>query len=212
MLVFLFLLVRPAVSIALIENDDVWWVNDFLLSLLLVLLAFGLVLARRVSVRAASLLLAITLVLPVLTLGWSQPFHQTDLTTVALSAAGVAANVLPAALIFVGLAAYDVLNFGVRYANVDGRVMPRGGRALMYFGVVLLVTAFTQFYLNARVVSTGQPDRTLNLLIDMPFFAGIYILGLPYLAWMAWRRRERLIADEVAQPRNTARQGARLVS
>jgi len=177
-------------------------VNDFLLSLPLVLLAFGLVLARRFSVRAASLLLASSLVLPLLTLGWSQPFRQTGLTTMALSAAGVAANVLPAALIFVRLAAYDVLNFGVRYANVDGHVMPRGGGVLMYFGVVLLVTAFTQFYLNARMVSTGQPDRTLNLLIDMPFFAGIYILGLPYLAWMVWRRRDKLIGGETPSARS----------
>ena len=103
---------------------------------------------------------------------------------------------LPAPVIFVALAVYEVLNFGVHYANVDGQVLPRGGRMLTYFGVVLLVTAFTQFFLSARMVSTGQPDGTLNLLIDMPFFAGTLFQGLPYLAWMARKRSEKLIGGE----------------
>jgi hypothetical protein len=202
LLVLLILLVHPVVSSALIFNDGGWWGIDLLVSLLLCLWAVGLALARRLSARSASLLLAISLILPVLTLGWSQPFRETDLTTVALSVAGVAANVLPAALLFVGLAAYDVLNFGARYANVDGRIMPRGGRVLMYFGAVLLVTAFTLFYLNARVVSTGQPDESLNLLIDMPFAIGILFLGVPYLAWMVWKRREKLVDIEPPSARS----------
>ena len=70
-----------------------------------------------------------------------------------------------------------------------------GGRVLMYFGAVLLVTAFVLF-LNARVVSSGQPDESLELFIDMPFMTGFLILGLPYLAWMAWRRREKLIGGD----------------
>jgi hypothetical protein len=197
-LVVAVLLIRPVISAALILNDGGWWGIDFLVSVLLLLWALGLRLSGRLSVPAASLLLAISLVLPVLILGSSQPFREADLTTEALSVAGVATNVLPAALIFVGLAAYDVLNFGARYANVDGRIMPRGGRVLMYFGVVLLVTAFTLFFLNARVISTGQPDQSLELFIDMPFFIGILFLGLPYLAWMAWRRREKLIGSESA--------------
>ena len=46
---------------------------------------------------------------------------------------------------------------------------------------------------NARVVATGQPDDSLDLFIDMPFVVGILFLGLPYLAWMLLRRRERLV-------------------
>ena len=141
------------------------------------------------------MLLALSAVLPILTLAWSQPFHQADLTTGEFQAAGIATNILPAALLFVGLAAYDVLNFGVEFANTDGRTMSRGGRVLMYFGTVLLVTGFTQFLFYARVVATGQPERTLNLLIDMPFVFGTLFLGLPYLAWMVWKRRERLTGE-----------------
>lgn len=144
----------------------------------------------------ASILPALSLVLPVLILGWSQPFRETDLTTVVLSGAGVAANVLPAALLFVGLAAYDVLNFGADFANTDGRIMPRGGRVLMYFGTVLLVSSFILFTLNARVVNTGQPDDSLELFIDMPFVVGILFLGLPYLVWIVLRRRGRLVSEE----------------
>lgn len=201
-LVVAVLLIRPVISFALILNDGGWWGIDLLVSLVLVLWAAGLRLSGRLSVRTLSLLLAISLVLPLLTLGWSQPFRETDLTTVVLSVAGVATNVLPAALLFVGLAAYDVLNFGVRYANVDGRIMPRGGRVLMYFGAVLLVTAYVLFFLNAREVGTGQTDESLNLLIDMPFMAGVLFLGLPYLAWMVWRRREWLIGSEIASARS----------
>jgi threonine/homoserine/homoserine lactone efflux protein len=47
-----------------------------------------------------------------------------------------------------------------------------------------------------------KPTISLNLLIDMPFFAGILILGLPYLAWMAWRRTDKLIGDETPSTRN----------
>ena len=195
-LVVAILLVHPVLSFVLILNDGEWWAIDLLVSLLLVLWALGLRLSGRLSIPAASLLLAINLVLPLLTLGWSQPFRETDMTAAMVSVAGVAANVVPAALLFVGLATYDVLNFGERYANVDGRVMPRGGRVLKYFGAVLLVTAFVLFFLNARVVSTGQPDETLELLIDMPFFSGLVFLGLPYLAWMVLKRRERLIGGE----------------
>jgi hypothetical protein len=202
-LVAMVLLVHPVVSFALILNDGAWWVMDLLVSLLVVLGALALRLSGRLSVLAASLLLAISLISPALTLGLSQPFRETDMTTAVVSVAGVATNVVPAALLFVGLAAYDVLNFGARYANVDGRIMPRGGRVLMYFGAVLLVTAFVLFFLNARVASTGQPDDTLELLIDMPFFGGLVFLGLPYLAWMVWKRREMLTGAEIPAARET---------
>jgi hypothetical protein len=191
------LLIRPIVSFALILNDGGWWGVDLLVSLALAVWALVLRVSRRLTVRMASILPALSLVLPVLILGWSQPFRETDLTTVVLSGAGVAANVLPAALLFVGLAAYDVLNFGADFANTDGRIMPRGGRVLMYFGTVLLVSSFILFILNARVVNTGQPDDSLELFIDMPFVVGILFLGLPYLVWIVLRRRGRLVSEEV---------------
>lgn len=121
-----------------------------MVSLLLASWALALRIRGRLSAPAASALLALSLVLPVLTLGWSQPFREADLTTAVFAVAGATTGVLPATLLFVGLAAYDVLNFGARYANADGRVMPRGGRMLIYFGVILLVTGFTLFFLNAR--------------------------------------------------------------
>ena len=187
------LLARPIISFALILNDGGWWGIDLLVSLLLASWALALRIRGRLSAPAASALLALSLVLPVLTLGWSQPFREADLTTAVFAVAGATTGVLPAALLFVGLAAYDVLNFGAR---ADGRVMPRGRRVLIYFGVVLLVTGFTLFFLNARVVDTGQPDESLELLIDMPFVIGILFLGLPYLAWLVWQHRERLVGSE----------------
>jgi hypothetical protein len=205
MVVLLVLLAHPLISFALILNDGGWWFIDFVVALLLPLVALGLAISGRLTVGTTSMLLALSLILPVLTLGWSQPFRKEDLTTVALLVAGVSANILPAALLFVGLAAWDVLNFGVRYVNTDGRIMPRSGRILLYFGAVLLVTGFTMFYLNARVVRTGQPPGDLELLIDMPFMLGILVLGLPYLAWMVWRRSGHLIGERLDTPEHQAR-------
>jgi hypothetical protein len=196
-LVILVLLIKPIISFALILNDGGWWGIDLVVSLLLAGWALVLRLSGRLTVHAASILLALSLVLPVLTLGWSQPFRKTDLTTVVLSGAGIVANVLPAALLFVGLATYDVLNFGADFANTNGRIMPRGGRVLMYFGTVLLVGSFILFFLNARVIATGQPDDSLDLLIDIPFVVGILFLGLPYLAWIVLRRRRRLVSEDL---------------
>jgi hypothetical protein len=204
LVVLLVLLAHPIISVALILNDGGWWIIDFFVALLLPLVALGLAVSARLTVGTASVLLALSLILPVLTLGWSQPFRKEDLTTVALSVAGVSANILPAALLFVGLAAWDVLNFGVRYVNTEGRIMPRSGRVLLYFGAVVLVTGFTMFYLNVRVVRTGQPLGDLELLIDMPFMLGILVLGLPYLAWMVWRRRGYLIGERVDTPEHGA--------
>jgi len=194
-LVILVLLIRPVMSFALILNDGGWWGVDFLVSLGLAGWVLVLRFSGRLTGLTASMLLALSVVLPILTLAWSQPFRQANLTTEVLQVAGIATNILPAALLFVGLAAYDVLNFGVKFANTDGQTMPRGGRVLMYFGTVLLVTGFTQFFFYARVVATGQPESTLNLLIDTPFVFGTLFLGLPYLAWIVWKRRERLTGE-----------------
>ena len=199
-LIFLVLLARPILSFALILNDGGWWGVDLLVSLVLLVAALVLAVSGRLTVGTASMLLTLSLILPVLTLGFSQPFRGEGLTTVILSVAGVSTNILPAALLFVGLAAYDVLNFGVRYVNTEGRIMPRSGRVLLYFGAVLLVTGFTMFYLNTRVVSTGQPPQDLTLLIDAPFVFGLLFLGLPYLAWMVWRRPDHLVGEHVDTP------------
>jgi hypothetical protein len=67
---------------------------------------------------------------------------------------------------------------------------------------MLLVTGFTMFFVNARVVSTGQPHESLQILIDVPFMLGIWFLGLPYLVWMLWKHRERLIGEQVDTPKH----------
>lgn len=172
-----------------------WGVSELLVSL--ALLAVALVLAGPVLVgwlggRTIITLLTLSLSTPIATLGMTTAMLPTlDPIGGVLTAIGVGVGVLPAALLFVGLAAYDVMNFGIRYANVDGRIMPRTGRVLMYFGTVLLVAAYVMFYLNTEVVRTGEPHEGLYIFIDVPFMAGVLLLGVPYLLWTLVRDPDR---------------------
>lgn len=45
------------------------------------------------------------------------------------------------------------LNFGARFANIEGRIMPRSGRILLYFGATFLVAGFTNYFLFERTYS-----------------------------------------------------------
>ncbi len=154
------------------------------------------VLIGSLGYRTVLTLFALSLSTPIATVGLTNAlFTELDPVGGALTVLGVGAGVLPAAFIFVGLAAYDVMNFGVRYANVDGRLMPRTGRVLMYFGSILLVAAYVMFYLNTETIRTGEPQESVNLFIDGPFIFGVIFLGLPYLLWTAAKRQERLIGE-----------------
>ncbi len=173
-----------------------WSVSELLVSLALLVTAFILtipVLAGWLGQRTIITLFTLSLSTPVATLGIASALVP-DIDPVGgfLTALGIGAGVLPAALLFVGLAAYDVMNFGIRCANVDGHVMPRTGRVLMYFGVVLLVAAYVMFYLNTEVVQTEEALDDLQLFIDIPFMSGVLFLGVPYLIWVLIRKPERL--------------------
>ena len=204
---FLVLLIHSIASLLLANYDGGWWIFDFCASLPLLVAALALGAFGRLTARASSILLALSLIAPILTFAGAQTFGEKSLTTWGLSVVGISANILPAALIFVGLAAYDVLNFGARYVNTDGHVMPRSGRVLLYFGAVLLVTAFTLFYLNAHGLGSNEPHRSLLLLINMPFTIGVWFLGLPYLAWLVWKRREHLIGEHIDIPASRGEHG-----
>lgn len=172
-----------------------WGTAELLVSLAILAVALVLtipVLTGRLGQRTIVTLLTLSLSTPVATLGMTTALLP-DLDPIGgiLTAIGVGAGILPAALLFVGLAAYDVMNFGIRYANVDGRFMPRTGRVLMYFGAVLLVAAYVMFYLNTEVVSTGETEGNLSVLIDIPFMMGVLLIGIPYLIWTLVRNPER---------------------
>lgn len=197
------LVIRTFVFFALIGEAEGflanWSVPEILVSLALLfttILVAVPVLIGSLGYRTVLTLFALSLSTPIATVGLTNAlFTELDPVGGALTVLGVGAGVLPAAFIFVGLAAYDVMNFGVRYANVDGRLMPRTGRVLMYFGSILLVAAYVMFYLNTETIRTGEPQESVNLFIDGPFIFGVIFLGLPYLLWTAAKRQERLIGE-----------------
>ena len=176
-----------------------WGVTELLVSLALLSATLILtipILLGRLGRRTLVTLFTLSLSTPIATLGIpSALLPDLDPIGGALTIIGIGVGVLPAALLFVGLATYDVMNFGIRFANVDGRVAPRTGRVLMYFGVVLLVTAYVMFYLNTEVVQTGETNESLNLFMDVPFMAGVIFLGIPYLIWVLIKRPNRFVGD-----------------
>lgn len=206
------LLARPslAVLITYLTGDGVW-MFDFLFSIPLILLTVALWATGRWTTRNAHTLLALGLASTAFTLALSLAFQGHDLTELAISATGL----FPPMLLFVGLTAYNVLGWGVRYANVDGEHIPRRGRVLLYFGGVILIITFVLFSLNQRVVATGRLDETEQVLINDLFALVALLLGFPYLLWVVWKRRDELIGSEagyaaIARPALLARVPARL--
>jgi hypothetical protein len=172
-------------------ESAVWFVLDLPGSLLVAAWALGLMLAGRWTARAAAVLLSASLAWSIVAAGIVVALGGKDFAEFAISAAGA----VPPAVLFAALMSYDVLNFGVRFTGVDGRIMPRGGRVLMYFGSSILVTSFALFFLNTREVATGRIDDLLETLVNIPFAFGVLALGPLYMIWVVWRRRERLLGE-----------------
>lgn len=200
-LVIALLLVRPVADITLAllipdTNNPIAWglLIDGVLAIPLLLAIPALWLAGRWDTRMAARLLGLGLATPIFSLGMAMALKGkdiTDLTSLVLE--GV--NIFPPTLMFVALNAYGALTFGSRFATEDGKIMPRTGRLFLYLGLVLLLTAFTLFFVNVQDVATGQPDSMMHDIINGAFGISAVVFGLPYLLWIAVRRPERLIGD-----------------
>jgi hypothetical protein len=159
-------------------------INLSLATLLVVGPTAGLVLVRRWTNRAAATLLALNLALLVYSLGlFLILVVGKDFVEVALAATGL----FPPILLFVFLTAYNVLNFGVVYANRESPSTPRTGRALLYLGAVILVCTYVLYMeIEGRQLSWQGPAAKA-------YWDGALYLGLPYLVWLAWKRPQRLV-------------------
>jgi hypothetical protein len=74
--------------------------------------------------------------------------------------------------------------------------MPRSGRIFLVFGAALLMVSFTLFTVNTRNATTGEIHSDLQTAVNNLFAFSALFLGIPYLGWIVWRRREALIGDE----------------
>ena len=202
-LTLLILVVQPAILAVIVNGlsykavyslwgvpiDVVVLVIGLLASMALIAGMLRLMLLHRWTVRPAATLLTLRLASLVLAFGLSLAYRGTGFAELGLSLIGV----LPPAFLFAGLMAYDVLNFGARFANTEGRDMPRPGRALMYLGSAILMVASMLFFLNVHEVPFGRPDEFVRQFVNLYLAEGVLFLGPPYLAWTAWKRRERLV-------------------
>ncbi|MFZ1754476.1 MAG: hypothetical protein WBO46_10650 [Caldilineaceae bacterium] len=110
---------------------------------------------------------------------------DTDINSIALHLAG-----LPPAAAFGLLLLYDIFTAGTRFANVDGRWLPRRARLLIYLGVIVLSAAFAFLALNVYDVERGAAHDLVVRNISFVTYAGLVLGGLWLLAVnsrRAWR-------------------------
>jgi hypothetical protein len=188
------LLVHPAVSALVFWlAQDGYWFLDLLFSFVLVLGALVVWLSRRWSGSSCAVLLCLSLASPVVILGISMAFVGQDFTQLLLQLTGI----FPPTLLFVSLTTYNLLGMGVTFSNVDGRILPRRARLLLYFGTLILVVACMLFLSNVRDAATNQVQEIQGLINNLYALSAFY-LGIPYLVWMLWKKREILTGPETA--------------
>ncbi len=188
------LLVHPAV-IALIFwiTRDGFWLLDVIFSVLLILGAGIVWIARRWSPHTGSVFLILSFATPVVVLGLSMAFAGNDFTQILLARTGI----FPPTLLFVGLTTYNLFGMGTSFTSVDGRILPKQARILLYFGMLLLVVACMLFRSNDHIVGTGLLSLDIQSWINNLFALSALFIGLPYVVWMVWKRRDLLIGPEI---------------
>jgi hypothetical protein len=192
-LVVFILLIHPSI-IALIFwlTKDGFWLLDVLFSVMLLLSALVVGIARRWSAPTAAVFLTLSLATPVVVLGISMAFAEKDFTELLLKMTGI----FPPTLLFVGLTTYNLFGMGVAFTGVDGRIIPKNARVLLYFGSLLLVVACMLFISNDLIAETNQLSLDFQKLINNLFALSALFLGIPYVVWMVWKRREMLVGSE----------------
>ena len=194
-------LARPAIAIVTLALDQLdtilggtLFLDAILSTLPLLALTIGAALLRRWNTRTATTIIALGIVSPVFILCVFPVLTGQEIFD-PMGAALESVAVLPPLLIFVALMAHSVLSLGSAFANKDGQIIPRSGRVLLGFGFALLVIGLTVFSVNVRDAA-GQLDQTFQEATDAFFGLSVFILGLPYLLWIVWRRRDRLVGSE----------------
>lgn len=202
-IVVLVVLVRPVgtlMGIILVPVSNVQLgvglLLDVCVSAPLPFVLLGLALTKRWTTAYLLPILALSLATPLFTLGLSVALYSnidlTDRVELALGGLGL----LPPLLLFVALMTYNVMSSGTTFANQEGELMPRSGRVLVLFGSAILITSFTLFYVNVQNPDTAEPNSLVQNLTNNAFLLSLILVSLPYLGWIVWRRRERLVGED----------------
>ena len=104
-------------------------------------------------------------------------------------------NLVSPLFLFVVLATYDVVSFGAREAEREGRRIPRSGRVPVYFGALLLIVGAMLLLSGASVIAPDNPEVSVGPLPNGAFLFGIVFIGLPLYVKAVRRNRERFIAS-----------------
>ncbi|MBN1953904.1 MAG: hypothetical protein JW900_02530 [Anaerolineae bacterium] len=196
------ILIRPALALFAIAMNgldtrlgQVFFLDALVTVLPLTMLMIVLALLRRWNARNMSIVLALSIVIPIFILGLMMTVEGQDISD-PLGLALERLGLFPPLLLFVALMVYGVLGTVSSFANKEGTIVPRSGRILLGFGFVLLIISLTLFSVNVRDVASGQLDPSFEQALDAFFGLSVFLLGLPYLAWIIWRRRDRLAGVE----------------
>jgi len=192
-LVVFALLIHPAAAALVFWLvKDGFLLLDVVFSALLILGALVVWIARRWSWSTGAVVLTLSLATPVVSLGLTLAFAGHDFTELLLAATGI----FPPMLLFVGLTTYNLLDMGIKFTAVDGRTLPKRARVLLYFGMLLLVLACMLFLANERIAGTNQSFQNIQTVINNLFALSALILGVPYVVWIIWKRRDLLTGPE----------------
>ena len=198
-LIVFILLIHPSLSALIFWlSKDAFWLLDGFSSAAISLAALGIWLFRRWSDRNGSTILTLSLATPVVMVGLSLAFEGHDFAELILRSTGI----FPPTLLFVGLTTYNLLGMGVTFTGMDGRILPRRARILLYFGTLLLVLASMLFMSNTRSQGSGEITIDIQTLINNLFALSAFVLGIPYLIWLLWKHPETLAgsAEEFSAP------------
>ncbi len=179
--------------------------SDMVLSYPLILVALILALSRRWNALRSTKLLALSLTTPVFSLGMILAMTGKGDISNALEFTLSSLGLLPAVIVFVVMLTYNVLGLGAKFARGDGKLLPRGARVLLMLGLAMLVTSLATYQVNLLEMESGLPWNNFVDNFSNLFMLSVIFLGLPYLAWIVWKRPERLVgkmeAFEAVQPR-----------
>ncbi len=210
------IITRPVITVALFIIDQIngtqitlqenplktALVLDGIFSVPLLIALVIVRLSKHWNARSAAVLLGTSVATPAFTLGLAMAllgqniFDPFEMTASSL-------GLMPSLLVFVALVVHTTLSMGTRFAEKGGKFLPRSGRIMFIFGMVLGLLSFTLFFVNTRSAETGLLDRQIQDGINIFFSLSVFLFGGPYLLWMLIRHRERLAGpaeDYVPRP------------
>jgi hypothetical protein len=161
---------------------------SFMGVLVIAVVAIVVAVLRRWSENVALVTLATLITTLIASLALSVAVRSgAELEEVVLGGFGM----VPSEVLFAGLLTYNVAAFAPRYADTEGRRVPRSARVLIYLGAVIVVIGSTLY--QSATVQTPEPRFDAVRFLHNGYISGLFLLGFPYLLWICLTRRERLI-------------------